>query len=123
MPIAQQNAVIDKVAHEQTLHPRDRLTAILIIVFAQRAEDAALTWDQITITADTVTIDLAGLPFISRHLSMNPFARWSQATTTAKPQHIATRPGYFAATHPADTSDRRTSPTTYGLFSPRSKRD
>jgi integrase len=63
MPIAQQNAVIDKVAHEQTLHPRDRLTAILIIVFAQRAEDvAALTWDQITITADTVTIDLAGLP-------------------------------------------------------------
>jgi integrase len=48
---------------QQTLHPRDRLAAILIIVFAQRAEDiAALTWDQITITADTVSIDLAGLP-------------------------------------------------------------
>jgi len=63
MPIAQQNAVIEQVAHQQTLHPRDRLAAILIIVFAQRAEDvAALTWDQITITADAVTIDLAGLP-------------------------------------------------------------
>jgi hypothetical protein len=32
-------------------------------VFAQRAEDvAALTWDRVAITADTVTIDLAGLP-------------------------------------------------------------
>ena len=61
MSIDQQNAVIEKVAHQQTLHPRDRLAAILIIVFAQRAEDvAALTWKQITITADTVTIDLAG---------------------------------------------------------------
>jgi hypothetical protein len=63
MPIAQQNAVIEQVAHQQTLHPRDRLAAILIIVFAQRAEDvAALTWDRVAITADTVTIDLAGLP-------------------------------------------------------------
>jgi hypothetical protein len=63
MPIAQQNAVIEQVAHQQTLHPRDRLAAILIIVFAQRAEDvAALTWNQVTITADSVSIDLAGLP-------------------------------------------------------------
>ena len=63
MSIDQQNAVIEKVAHQQTLHPRDRLAAILIIVFAQRAEDvAALTWDQITITADSVTIELAALP-------------------------------------------------------------
>lgn len=63
MSIAQQNAVIEQVAHQQTLQPRDRLFAILIIVFAQRAEDvAALTWDKITITADTVTVDLAGLP-------------------------------------------------------------
>ncbi|WP_231989723.1 hypothetical protein [Mycobacterium sp. 852002-51057_SCH5723018] len=44
MPIAQQKAVIEQVAHQQTLHPRDRLAAILIIVFTQRAEDvAALT--------------------------------------------------------------------------------
>jgi integrase len=48
---------------QQTLHPSDRLAAILMIVFAQRAEDiAALTWKQITISADTVTINLAGLP-------------------------------------------------------------
>jgi hypothetical protein len=63
MPIEQQNAVIEKVAHQQTLHPRDRLAAILMIVFAQRAEDiSALTWKQIAISADKVTVDLAGLP-------------------------------------------------------------
>ncbi|SON58623.1 hypothetical protein MSIMFI_00101 [Mycobacterium simulans] len=63
MPIAEQNAVIEQVAHQQMLHPRDRLAAILVIVFAQRAEDvAALTWNQISITADMVTIDLAGVP-------------------------------------------------------------
>jgi integrase len=62
MPVTQQNAVIEKVAHQQALHPRDRLAAILMIVFAQRAEDiAALTWDQVTISADTVSIDPAGL--------------------------------------------------------------
>jgi integrase len=63
MPVTQQNAVIEKVAHQQTLHPRDRLAAILVMVFAQRAEDiAALTWNQVTITADAVSIDLAGMP-------------------------------------------------------------
>jgi integrase len=63
MSIEQQNAVIEQVAHQQTLHPRDRLAAILIIVFAQRAENvAALTWDQMAITADAVTINLGELP-------------------------------------------------------------
>jgi hypothetical protein len=63
MPVTQQKAVIEQVAHRQTLHPRDRLAAILVIVFAQRAEDiAALTWNQVTITADAVSIDLAGMP-------------------------------------------------------------
>jgi integrase len=63
MPIDQQNAVIEKVVHQQTLHPRDRLAAILVIVFAQRAEHvAALAWDQVAITADTVTINLAKMP-------------------------------------------------------------
>lgn len=63
MPITEQKAVIEKVAYQQTLHPRDRLAAILIIVFAQRTEDiAALTWDRVTITADRVTITLADIP-------------------------------------------------------------
>lgn len=63
MPITEQNAVIEKVAHQQTLHPRDRLAAILVIVFAQRMEDVAvLTWDRVTITAQAATITLADTP-------------------------------------------------------------
>lgn len=63
MPITEQNAVIETVAHQQHLHPRDRLAAILVIVFAQRMEDvAALTWDRVTITAETTTITLADIP-------------------------------------------------------------
>lgn len=63
MPITQQNAVIEQVAHQQTLHPRDRLAAILMIIFAQRAEHiAALTWDRVTVTADAVTVALADVP-------------------------------------------------------------
>ncbi|WP_409429454.1 hypothetical protein [Mycobacterium sp. SMC-11] len=63
MPITEQNAVIEKVAHQQTLHPRDRLAAILVIVFAQRMEDvAALTWDRVTITAEAATVTLADAP-------------------------------------------------------------
>lgn len=63
LPITEQNAVIEHVVHQQTLHPRDRFAAILIIVFAQRVEDiAALTWDQLTITADAVSVNLAGVP-------------------------------------------------------------
>lgn len=59
----QQNAVIEKVVHQQTLHPRDRLAAILVIVFAQPIEDiAALTWKQVSIRPGKVSIDLAGLP-------------------------------------------------------------
>ncbi|STZ74180.1 Fis family transcriptional regulator [Mycolicibacterium fortuitum] len=63
LPIGEQNAVIEKVVHQQTMHPRDRFAAILIIVFAQRAENiAALTWDRITIAAESVSVDLAGIP-------------------------------------------------------------
>ena len=63
MPITQQNAVIEQVAHQQTLRPRDRLAAILMIIFAQRAEDiATLTWDRVTITDEAVTVALADTP-------------------------------------------------------------
>jgi hypothetical protein len=45
------------------LAPRDRLAAILVVVFAQQVEDiTTLTWDRVTITADKATVDLAALP-------------------------------------------------------------
>ncbi|RIT14412.1 hypothetical protein D2E81_25660 [Mycobacteroides abscessus] len=62
LPAEEQDAVIDTVVHQSTLTPRDRLAAILVIVFGQRVETiAALTWDQIAID-DIVTIKIAELP-------------------------------------------------------------
>lgn len=62
LPAEEQDAVIDTVVHQNTLTPRDRLAAILVIVFGQRVETiAALTWDQIAID-DIVTIKIADLP-------------------------------------------------------------
>ncbi|MGV0585260.1 Fis family transcriptional regulator [Mycobacteroides chelonae] len=62
LPAEEQDAVIDTVVHQNTLTPRDRLAAILVIVFGQRVETiAALTWDQSAID-DIVTIKIADFP-------------------------------------------------------------
>ena len=122
MPVTQQNAVIEKAAHQQTLHPRDRLAAILVIVLAQRAEDiAALTWNQVTITADAVSIDLAGMPIDLPPPLDEPVRTLAAATTTTKPPHIPTLHGYFAVTGPACTSRQRISAVIYDRFSPPSR--
>jgi hypothetical protein len=83
MSIDQQNAVIEQVVHQPAaLHPRDRLAAILIIIFAQRPEDIIqLTWDRVTITADTVTLDLA-----------RPSARAAAATRSTRPSAGSPQP-------------------------------
>jgi integrase len=102
MPITEQNAVLEKVAHQQTLHPRDRLAAILVIVFAQRMEDvAALTWDRVAITAEAVTITLADLPIELPPPLDEPLRALAKAATTTRQQHTPSPRGYFGATGPA----------------------
>jgi hypothetical protein len=104
LPIGQQNAVIEKVVHQQTLHPRDRFAAILIIVFAQRAENiAALTWDKITITAESVTVDLAGTPIdmptpLDEPIRMLAAANYN-GQTAAHPNSPWVFRGYRPGTH------------------------
>ena len=123
MSIAQQNAVVEKVAHQQTLHPRDRLAAILIIVFAQRAEDvAALTWDRITITADSVSIELAALPIDLPPPLDEAVRTLAATTTTVKPPRTPIPPGCFAAAIQACTSRRRPFAIGCDRFSALSKR-
>jgi len=104
LPSAEQNAVIEQVVHQQTLHPRDRFVAILIIVFAQRVEDiAALTWDQVTITSDAVSINLAGMS-IDMPSPLDEPIRLLAATnyngqTAAHPNSPWVFRGYGAGTH------------------------
>jgi hypothetical protein len=122
MPVEQQNAVNEKVAHQQTLHPRDHLAAILVIVFAQRVEDiAALTWDRVTITADTVSIDLAGMPIDQPPPLDEPIRTLAASNYNGRTAAHPNSPWVFAATAPACTLRRRISAATYVPFSPPSK--
>jgi hypothetical protein len=52
-----QEAAISQAVHTSKLSPRDRAAAMLVLVFAQQVEDIArLTWDQVQIAEETVTI-------------------------------------------------------------------
>jgi len=64
LDITKQNAVIDQLIHGDEASARDRLLAILILIFGQPVERvAALTWDQVTIGVQ-VTIRLGGMDIV-----------------------------------------------------------
>ena len=59
VPKSGQDQALQKVIHINELETRDRAAAILVLVFGQRAENIArLTWDEVTITEELVTIQL-----------------------------------------------------------------
>ncbi|WP_290514354.1 hypothetical protein [Aeromicrobium sp.] len=63
MPHEQQRDAIDLAVHSDEMTQRDRLAAILVLVFGQQIEKVVtLTWDDITLTDRDVLIDLAGFP-------------------------------------------------------------
>ncbi len=54
-----QDDAVQRVVHSDELSPRDRAAATLVIVFAQQVEDVVrLTWDDVTVTDETVSIRL-----------------------------------------------------------------
>lgn len=58
----EQDQALHQVVHAEDLTPRDRAAAILVLVFAQPIEKIVrLTWDDVTVTDDLVTVSLAGL--------------------------------------------------------------
>ena len=61
MPYEEQRDAIDLAVHGNGMTSRDRLAAILVLVFGQQIEKVvALTWDEITLTNGAVLIELAG---------------------------------------------------------------
>ena len=63
MPHGQQRVAIDVAVHGNEMTSRDRLAAILVLVFGQPIEKVvALRWDEIRLTDEIVSIDLAGFP-------------------------------------------------------------
>ncbi|KLU08416.1 Fis family transcriptional regulator [Kocuria sp. SM24M-10] len=58
-----QTRALARVVDHEELSPRDRLAAILVLVLAQQIEDVVgLTWDQVTINDDRVTITVGAHP-------------------------------------------------------------
>ncbi len=52
-----QHHALQRVLHTEELTPRDRAAAILVLIFGQQIQDAVtLTWDEVTITPELVTL-------------------------------------------------------------------
>lgn len=57
MNATDQGQAVQRVVHTDELGPRDRAAAILVLVFGQQVEDVvALTWDDVKVTDDLVTV-------------------------------------------------------------------
>jgi integrase len=85
-----QDEALKRVIHEDGLETRDRAAAILILVFGQQAENIVrLTWDDVTVTEELVTIQLGTIQIALpdplaepwRELAANP----GHALTAAHP--------------------------------------
>ena len=64
LPKSEQDAAVERVVHGDELTVRDRAAAILVIVFGQHIEDVIqLTWDDVAVTDDVVTIRLGKTQF------------------------------------------------------------
>jgi len=61
---SEQDAAVERMVHTDELTVRDRAAAILVIVFGQHIEDVIqLTWDDVTVTDELVTIRLGKTEF------------------------------------------------------------
>jgi hypothetical protein len=57
-----QDTALRRVVNPDELDPRDRAAAILVLVFAQQIKDVIqLTWDDVTVTHELVTVRLSDL--------------------------------------------------------------
>lgn len=62
MNATDQAEAVQRVVHSAELTPRDRAAAILVLVFGQQIEDVVgLTWDDVNVTDDLVTVRVGGI--------------------------------------------------------------
>ncbi|MGC5627249.1 Fis family transcriptional regulator [Georgenia sp. Z1344] len=89
----EQDAAVDRVVHTDELTVRDRAAAILVLVFGQHIEDVVeLTWDDVAVTNDLVTITLGTTEFALPSPLDQPI------------RQLAAAPGnYLTAAHPNST--------------------
>lgn len=104
MGAAEQQAAVERVVHTDDLNPRDRAAAILVLVFGQQLEDVVtLTWDDVSITDDLVTVRLTTVEIALpdpldrpwRHLAADP----GNDQTAAHPRSTWVFRGYSPGRH------------------------
>lgn len=114
LDVQRQSKAIDEHVHSTDLPVRHRAIAILLLVFGQPLERLlALTWDDVTITVDLVTIRLGGTADIELHPPIDePFrqlaAEPQNHQTAAHPSSNWVFPGYSPGRHlePGGIADR-----------------
>jgi hypothetical protein len=108
-----QDEAVQRVVHSDEFTPRDRAAAILVLVFGQQIEDVVgLTWDDINVTDELVTIQIGSVEIALpvpldgpwRCLAANP----GNDLTAAHPNSN----WVFPATPPVATSTPATSAIT-----------
>jgi hypothetical protein len=106
---SEQRRALDRVVQPDQLTARDRLAAILVLVFGQQLEDVVrLRVDDVTSTDETVTISLGSIQIALPPPLDEPYV--SSSPTPAKVRQPHTQPllGSSAAAPPASTSAQAT---------------
>jgi hypothetical protein len=113
-----QEEAVQRVVHSDEFTPRDRAAAILVLVFGQQIEDVVgLTWDDINVTDELVTIQIGSVEIALpapldgpwRCLAANP----GNDLTAAHPNSN----WVFRATPPVATSTPATSAIAFARYS------
>lgn len=85
-----QTELVDKISHTTDMSPRDRAAAILVLVFGQQVPDIVqLTWDNVTVTEELVTITFGTVEIALTPPLDEP---WRDLTATPTHHQIAAHP-------------------------------
>lgn len=104
LPAADQRRALEQTVHETSMTARDRLVALLVLVFGQQMEDVAkLTWEQVKVADDMVTLTLGPaeialtdpLDDLVRVIAQSP----SNSNTAAHPNDLWVFPGQAPGRH------------------------
>jgi integrase len=107
---ASQDTAIQQVVHGGELSARDRLAAILVIVFGQQIADVVgLTWTDVTLTGELATITLGTTAIALPPPLDDPLRQLARIPRTARHRRTPTARGSSAATSPDSTSPPRAS--------------
>lgn len=104
LPAAEQDRALHALAAQakHDLPARDRLAAILVLVFGQQIEDVVrMTWDQVDLVADPIALVIGGCP-IELHAPLDEPLRQLHAAPASRTAAHATARWMFPGSSPGE---------------------